>query len=366
MEMSPSWQNESPLDTSGTSNEAQRSAPLHPSAFPSEEFSFSIDDEPQELIDNEMPLIAPFQVSHAMPKVAPQARPSDQVPSISARSILARKGGKNQRFSFPMIILLACAIAIVGILIMSALVQATPPLPTKTNRPASQARPSVTLTASIPMGKPTRPSSGPNQTPLPISDWVPQHLPAGWTHAGLTVGDALQAERTAMAFNDREMSLDYRSSGTRNHHAGTFTAATFLLTIAAMQRFQQNDVRAINNRLFDQVAKTKLIRAVIDAQPHVVRYATQGQQQFAWVNVTFQLWQSHLDPNDPLHQRRIEGKENDPVTNQPRLHHLLVLLLHVPPQTEGANPPMGGTGWLVSNYALDQADGTLPEIVQPA
>ena len=35
------------------------------------------------------------------------------------------------------------------------------------------------------------------------------------------------------------------------------------------------------------------------------------------------------------------------------MHHMTVLLLRVPPTTQGADAPMGGTGWLVNVYALD-------------
>jgi hypothetical protein len=45
----------------------------------------------------------------------------------------------------------------------------------------------------------------------------PQQLPNGWTNAGLQPGDGIQAIRTAVAFNDREMSLDNRSVGTRDN-----------------------------------------------------------------------------------------------------------------------------------------------------
>jgi hypothetical protein len=37
---------------------------------------------------------------------------------------------------------------------------------------------------------------------------------------------------------------------------------------------------------------------------------------------------------------------------------MIVLLLRVPPGTQGTNAPMGGTGWLVSTYALDPAGGS--------
>src|SRR6266567_3471929 len=103
----------------------------------------------------------------------------------------------------------------------------------------------------------TRPTSAGRRTPTqttatataqatPQSDWVPstqtlQQL--GWTGAGLSTGDALEAERTAWTFTDREMSLDYRNAGTQAQHGGTFTAAVFLLTPNGKARFFANDFR---------------------------------------------------------------------------------------------------------------------------
>jgi hypothetical protein len=202
--------------------------------------------------------------------------------------------------------------------------------------------------------------------PTPPSDWVPsaqtlQQL--GWTGAGLSAGDALEAERTAWTFTDREMSLDYRNAGTQAQHSGTFTAAVFLLTPNARARFFQNDVRAINNALFDQVQQQHLIQEVVNAEGRLVQFQVQGQQQFAWVDVSFQLWQSQLDPQTGS---RAEGLELDPTTHGPRVRHMIVLLLRVTPGTQGTNAPMGGTGWLVSTYALDPIGGSFPAIIQPA
>src|SRR6266566_3570707 len=200
----------------------------------------------------------------------------------------------------------------------------------------------------------------------PPSDWVPSALTLqqlGWTGAGLSMGDALEAERTAWTFSDREMSLDYRNTGTRAQHGGTFTAAVFLLTPNARARFIANDVRVMNNVLFYRVEQQQLIQEVVNAQPRLVRFQVQGAQQFAWVDVAFQLWQSQLGQQTGS---RVEGLELDPATNGPRVHHMLVLLLRVTPGTQGTNAPMGGTGWLVSTYALDPAGSNLPAIIQPA
>ena len=115
--------------------------------------------------------------------------------------------------------------------------------------------------------------------------------------------------------------------------------------------------------LFDRVEQQQLIQQVVNAQPRLARYQAQGQQQFAWVDVSFQLWQSQLDQQTG---QRVEGLEPDPATNGPRVHHMLILLLRVIPGTLGTNAPMGGTGWLVSTYALDPVGGILPAIIQPA
>jgi len=200
----------------------------------------------------------------------------------------------------------------------------------------------------------------------PQSNWVPSAQTLrqlGWTGAGLSTGDALEAERTAWTFTDREMSLDYRNAGTRTQHGGTFTAAVFLLTTNARARFFANDFRAMNNVLFDRVQQQHLMREVVNAEGRLVQFQVQGQQEFAWVDVSFQLWQSQLDPQTGS---RVEGLELDPATHGPRVHHMIVLLLRVTPGTQGANAPMGGTGWLVSTYVLDPAGGSFPAIIQPA
>jgi len=253
-----------------------------------------------------------------------------------------------------------------GLLAVSVEAIATPQfgVSTATHPPARLAPTSRPPTKNQPKGGAT---PVPTMTPVPNTqpaDWVPMPLPPGWTNANLSTGDALEAERTAMTFTDREMSLDYRAVGTRGQHGGTLTASVFILTTAARQRFQQNDVRVVDTVLFDSVERSQLIQAVINGVPHLVQFQAQNQQQFAWVDVSFQLWQSQLDPQNA--GQRLEGKNSDPATGQPRTHHMLVLLVRVPPGTQGANAPMGGTGWLVSNYALDAAAGALPMIVQPA
>lgn len=362
-----------PMNSTGDSEEARAAMPTQLSGqqpkLPGEEASnsqsFYFEEEQPDL---EASFVAPFQLSGAMPPAFGSAQASGQFTSIpSAPSTPPAKTRRRLRLSLPMIAIIVCVAVILGLLGMNALAQPTQPLQTH-GTGASQATQIPGVQGNQKPGVKVPPSPAPTTgtngqgTGQITPSWVPQSVPNGWTNAGLSTGDAVQALRTATTFTDREMSLDYRSVGTRAHHAGSFTAAVFLLTPAAQQRFQTNDVRASNNQLFDMVVSTKLIRLVIDPLPKLTKFAAQGQQQFAWVDVQFLLWQSQIDPQTGQRQ---QGVQLDPVTNQPRVHHLMVLLLRVPPQNAGTNPAMGGTGWLVSNYGLDLPNGTL-DIVQPA
>jgi hypothetical protein len=269
------------------------------------------------------------------------------------------KESRRPRLMF--IAIIVCVVVIVGFLVLSALAQ-SPPI--EMRNPAQ-----VTKTQGR-ANTPTNPqprngqTQGNGQMQGNAPNWVPQQLPGSWTAAGLSTSDAVEASRTAITFTDREMSLDFRSAGTRNNHGGTFTAATFLLTPAGMQRFQQNDLRVINNTLWDNVQQEKLVQSVVNAQPLLFMALSSGQGQpfFAWVDVSFQLYQSKLGGNG----KPVEGFEIDPNLNAPRLHHMVVLLVRVPPQNAGANPAMGGTGWLVSTYALDLPAGNTVGVTMQA
>ena len=342
---------------------------------PAEEPFYVFEDEQPDL---EAAFVAPFQLSTALPTSASQAQPSDQasaVPSTPAAAPVP-KPPRTPRLSLTMLSIVVCVVVVLGLFGMQVLAQTTPPLqvthssgaaphkqPAKQQNQTQQhagGKPAMTAIATQRPGTTTQ-GQGPTQAG---AEWVPQHLPEGWTTAGLQMSDAIQALRTAVAFTDREMSLDYRSVGTRALHGGTFTAATFVMTPAARQRFLRNDVRESSNTLFDLVVNTQLIRLVVTPQPQLIQFTQQGQQQFARVTVAFQFWQSRIDPEHP--QQRLEGKELDPATKQPRVHHMAVLLVHIPPQQAGNTPAMGGTGWLVSNYALDLTNPVDLDIVQPA
>ena len=311
--------------------------------------------------------VVPFQQSGPLPAVNPQTAQA----SINQVGTPAQDRTTPRQFPILKVALISTLLVLaVGFLALSVFAQPATHLTTVAKNPtqgptATHRTPTTRSTRTVKMTPtPTMATATPQATPQ--RNWVPsaqtlQQL--GWTGAGLSTGDALEAERTAWTFTDREMSLDYRNAGTQAQHGGTFTAAVFLLTPSARARFFQNDVRAINSALFDRVQQRHLIQEVVNAEGRLVQFQVQGQQQFVWVDVSFQLWQSQLDQQTG---QRVERLELDPATYGPRVHHMIVLLLRVIPGTQGANAPMGGTGWLVSSYALDPADGSLPAIIQPA
>jgi hypothetical protein len=307
--------------------------------------------------------VTPFQRSDALP-VLNAATAGATAPGLSQA---AGQPGPR-RFPAMRVILVGIVVALVtGVFFMW--VSAKPATPTHGN---GSAVPTAASTTKVPSAKPTptpRAQQGKVPTPTPVAtvtSKVTQQIPTdqtlgqlGWTAAGLTAADAFQAERTGGTFTEREETLVFNEPGTR-------TAATFLLTPGARGRFARNDVRASSDTFWNTVTdpQCQLIQFALNLQPRLVKFATQGQQRFAWVDIAFWRWQSRIDPNDQA--QRTSGMELDPATNQPRVHHMIVLLLRVAPQSQGANASMGGTGWLVSNYALDPAAGTLPEIVAPA
>ena len=309
-------------------------------------------------------------MERAVRRPVPAVNPQPARTSTNQAGTSAQRRSTPRRFPILRVALISAVIVLaVGFLALSVFAQPASHLTTVTKNP-TQGPPTTHTTPAARQTRTAQRTPTPAMTTAtpqatPQSDWVPstqtlQQL--GWTGAGLSTGDALEAERTAWTFTDREMSLDYRNAGTQAQHGGTFTASVFLLTPNARVRFFQNDVRVINNVLFDRVQQQQLIQEVVNAQPRLVQFQTQGQQQFAWVDVSFQLWQSRLDPQTGS---RAEGLEIDPATHGPRVHHMIVLLLRVTPGTQGTSAPMGGTGWLVSTYALDSAAGSLSVKVAP-
>ncbi len=302
------------------------------------------EEEPESGINSQF--ARPFQLSTGMPVLqTEQNLSSGQVPPPVATK---KTAGVRPRF-LRIVIIAALVVATTGFLWMTVFAQPAQPLTVSRGTPMTSPTPKPTPTFGTTLGN----TQG--------GDWVPQQLPANWTAAGLSNGDALFAERTAWTFTDREEGLDFRNVGTRADHGGTFTASVFILSPDGKTRFFQNDIRVINNTLFDHVQKAQLIQAAVNAIPRLVQFQVQGQNAFAWVDVSFQLYQSQVNPTTG---QRIEGLEMDPATNQPRTHRMSVLLIRVPPNTQKEGAPMGGTGWLVSSYDLDLQSGALAALVQ--
>ena len=344
--------------------------PVSPSVVqrPREESPYYVqeenDDDPLEQHSGGMgeSFAPPFQASSDMPVLNGDQHGVDQLISPPANERSART--KTSRLSLLRIVLpFALALLVLGVLWVTVFAQPAQPLTTTKSAtttgtrqsPGGQAGTTVhTGPTAPPILKPTTVTVPPSSTTGSTlnGSWVPQHLPAGWANAGLTTGDGIFAERTAMTFTDREVGLDFRNVGTRGQHAGTFTASTFILTPGGRARFAQNDVRVVNNVLFDKVAAIQLVQSAINDTPSLLQFQVQGQQEFAWVDVAYTLFQSKIDTNATL-QQRTEGLETDPATGQPRVHHMSVLLVRVTPGTQGANAPMGGSGWLVSDYGID-------------
>ena len=351
---------------------------------PSEQAFFYLPDEDleedEEQLDQSSPFVMPFQDSASMQTVVqPNAGSIYGTGGIPTSTPAKRShsGGPFRALKWIVIIGLVLITLVVG----TVLVFAQTALPTTDQghgihvQTATVSTPTAqqTRTASKPQSKVTtsptpisqnQGQQGSQSTVVPVADTVPTQQTLnqiGWTNAGLSMSDAIEVQRTAQTFTDREMSFDYRNIGTLDHHGGTFTGAEFLLTPGALSRFAQNDVRAINNVLYNNVHDNQIIQQALIFQSQLTQFQiipVQGQQQkFAWVTVSFQLWKSAHDKNMG---QRTQSIELDPNTQQPRIHTMAVLLIRVSPQRQGLSAPMGGTGWLVNTYALDVA--TLPAI----
>jgi hypothetical protein len=296
-------------------------------------------------------VVTPFQFSEAMPIIEIE---DERQPPISA--MLPQT---NQRRSRLLKIALLATLLVVASAFLWFTVFAQPAQPGARLSVASTPLPQQTQQAMVPTLIPTS-TPIPTLTPTVTGTWVPEPLPSGWANAGLTMGDSIEALRTAWIFTDREEGIDFRAVGTREQHAGTLTTAIFLLTPGGQTRFA-HDVRVANNTLFDYVAKAQLIQAAVNPIPNLTTFAIQGGNQFAWVDVSYELFLSRFDPNNT--GQRVEGLEMNAATNQPQTHHMSILLVRVAPGVQGVDASMGGCGWLVSNYGLDlQAPLTL---VQP-
>ncbi|WP_126601573.1 hypothetical protein [Dictyobacter aurantiacus] len=343
-------------------------------------------DEQDDQADQSSPFVLPFQPSGAMPTMA--TIQTHQQGATSTPPPATTSPGKKRWGSFQLLkVVLIGGVVLITIIGASLFVFAQSTPPPEAIHVTSTHTPTTRGTSSTAVSKPTQrppaqkatpthpsaPPATPAPAPSPQGTQGPDNSPAGtlpspqrlnqfgWTNAGLTLGDALEALRTGTTFTDREMSYDYRNIGTPAHHSGTLTGSTFLLTPGGQFRFVHNDVRMINNTLYNKIQAGKIIQQVVNAQPTLVHFQVVQvlgkQHTFAWISVTFELLQSKIDPASG---KRIEQLQTDPATGQPLIHHMAVILVRILPQRQGSNAPMGGTGWLVDTYELDT--NTLPAI----
>ncbi|HEY7419557.1 MAG TPA: hypothetical protein VH593_30525 [Ktedonobacteraceae bacterium] len=317
---------------------------------PGDQVDFQLPPIDEQDDQQSAPFVLPFQPSGPMPAVTPA---SAQASSMGTPPPAPPPAGRSRWDSFRLLkVLLIAGVVLITVTAATLLIFAQPTSSPKTTH-------STPTKSSTPTPSPSGQGQGSQGNGNGPSSALPsaQRLSTfGWTQAGLSTGDALEAFRTATTFTDREMSLDYRNIGTPGNHSGTLTAATFLLTAGGQVRFVHHDVREINNVLYDTISSEHLIQQVVNPQPALIHFQVipvQGQAwNVAWVNVSFELFQSKLDPTSG---KRIEGLEPDAKTGQPMIHNMMVVLVWVSPQEQGVNAPMGGTGWLVNTYELDIA-----------
>ncbi|GHP00903.1 hypothetical protein KSF_109500 [Reticulibacter mediterranei] len=303
----------------------------------------------------------PFQYSSALPTMNEvQATGGEHVYTATAPtptpSFGEKKAGRSSLFKIALVTIVT--VVVLSVLSLTVFAQPTQPLATTTPQQTPAPAPTTKAVPPAPTAKPTLVPTAMPPVGTQNGIWVPQQLPAGWMDAGLTTGDAIFAERTAWTFADREEAIDFRS-------IGTMTAARFILTPGGKTRFAQNDRRVANDDFLRVVQKKDLIQSAVGLGPHLVKFQAQDKNQFVWFDVSFQLYQSQrANPDNPKDQRRIDGLEVD-ATHQPRIHHMSILLHRIDPKNQGADAPMGGSGWLVSNYGLDLPGNTPLEILQP-
>jgi hypothetical protein len=213
-------------------------------------------------------------------------------------------------------------------------------VPMMNNRPVAQQTPQAAKptpkpkpTKAKPSPVPTAPK--PSPTPTVASTPVAMALPPAWTASGRGTTDALEARTVAETFTQRYETIDFRS-------LGTLSAARFIMTRAANIRFSANDQRN-TDQFAEQIQQEHLVQAAFITGAQLVAAQAQNGNFFAWVTVSYQL--------------AMQQGQGPALTMQNR--QMTILLVAVPFDTPQGAPPMGGIGWLVSNYS---AGTVLPPI----
>lgn len=186
-------------------------------------------------------------------------------------------------------------------------------------------------TSALGTVSPTPVSTAPASTLPAVQD-----LPAGWVDSGRNIVDATEAIAVAETFTQRYETLDYRSPA-------TLTAARFLLTPEANIRFSATNKRS-TKAFADQLQQQHLMQVATITGAKLIRAESSNGSFFAWVTVTYQLSVQ-------------QGTEASTVTDNSQLS---VLLVSVPFNTPRDAPPMGGIGWLVSDFGKGNALPAIP------
>src|SRR5260370_16570363 len=211
-------------DTQTPPDGQSAASPLHPSK------SNELDDFQEDaLLEDEAAgwsaqFVVPFQQSGPIPTLNPQtARTST---NQTGTPVPGRT--TSRRFPILKVALISTLIVVaVGFLAFSVFAQPASHLTTVTKNSTQKIR----VKHTTPTARPTRTMQ---MTPTPTMatttpqataqrDWFPsaQTLQQiGWAGAGLSTGDALEAEQTAWTFTTREMSLDFRNARLPPQHTG--------------------------------------------------------------------------------------------------------------------------------------------------
>lgn len=185
---------------------------------------------------------------------------------------------------------------------------------------------------------PTKPKPSPTAVSTPVATAIPgaQTLPPAWSASGRGTTDMLEALTVAETFTQRYETIDFRSPG-------TLSASRFIMTRAANIRFSANDQRN-TDQFAEQIQQEHLLQDAFITGAQLVAAQELNGNFFAWVTVSYQL--------------SVQQNQEPALTMQNR--QMTVLLVAVPFDTPAGAPPMGGIGWLVSNYSSGAALPAIP------
>ncbi len=297
------------------------------------------------------------EFSGAVPRVQPGESFNPQGTSPPSLSFIAPRGRRRgRRVSLILrLLLILLALLIVGsisitayfsgnVVVLPIVQHADPP-----QHAATPGRPTPVPTATPVASAQASPTAIPPRPGLIVA------LPVGWGNRSPL--DAENALQVGWTFTQREMRIDYRDVGTLAEIGGTLTAAVFLLDTNARELRFPND-RRTTSAYFALVQQEQLIQTPVFDNPPFTSHpqilqaqTTQDGNFFVWVVVPFEL----------VSQQGVQGQPDldpDPVSQQPRVHTMQVLLINVP---SGAGP-MAGVDYEVSDYALDAPPGSIIQI----